>query len=768
MGVVKNNPYRYAINRVPIGPGITTALPGVDFETYSDAGYLWDPELNKWKGLPDAPQNKRGIDVISTAVYAEHPSTKVLSLAYTLPENSNDYDATRLTAPILWLPGMRPPTDLFDYIASGGLIAAYYSPFEFYIWLHKCCAVMDWPPLNYRQLRDTMAKARRAALPGKLEKAGEVLALPQQKDKLGKALLDKFSKPRQPTKKDKRRRVMPADDVPAFLQFNLYNGQDCVAEAAVGAAVPDLSADELPVWLLDQKINFRGVHIDRKALNDCLFVARAAIKKYTTELQQITGGVVKTAGECAKIRKVLADYGVHTANLDADTVKEALKRNNLPPPAKRILEIRSIIGAASVKKLFALDRHASHDSRIRDLFAYYGGHTGRWAGKGPQPQNLKASGPKVKQCGNMIGDKECGTVYWAKRNSCPVCGAPEWAASETEWSTLAVETALRDIATRDRVHIEADWGDAIDAICGCLRGLFVAAPGAELICSDFSAVEAVILAILAGEQWRIDIFNTHGLIYEKTASMITGIPFDEIVAHKTNTGIHHKARKPLGKIPELASGFGGGLGAWIKIGALNYMTEDEIRMNVKKWRAASPMIEKFWYGLEGAAHKAVRYPGQVFEFRGIKYFVDEDNRKTRRVLYCQLPSGRLISYWDPELHPDVTLYGRQVWKLTYMGWNSDYKKGPKGWIRLETYGGKLTENVVQAIARDLLANAMLLAEQAGYAIVLHVHDEIVAEVKEGTGSIEELERIMCTLPPWAMGWPIKAAGGWRGRRYRKD
>lgn len=739
--------------RIPAGPGFATILPDLDFETYSEVGYIWDGK--KWQGLT---KTQRGIAAVGASVYSEHPSTEVLSLAYDLKDG---------VGPRLWVPGCPPPADLFAHIAGGGLLEAHNSGFEFYIWLNVCQARMGWPPLPLHQLRCSMAKARAHSLPGALGKVAAVLEAPEQKDPGGEALLRKLSVPRNPTKNNRATRITPGADPEAFGRLYAYNVQDIKAEAAVSARCPDLSPEEMDLWLLDQAINVRGVYIDQQAMADCISIVNQAFERYTVELREITTGTVQTAGELAKIQGWLGANGVQMSSLDADAVEAALKRRGLPPSCQRVLEIRASLGAASVKKLFAIERRVSRDGRLRDLFAYCGAdRTGRWAGRGPQPQNLPASGPDVVRC------PACGAVYWAGLLHCRACGALRGPDCKADWGIDAVDAALVDISTRDLARVEAQWGDAVAAVSGCLRGLFAAAPGRDLLCSDFSAIEAVVLAELAGEEWRQEVFRTHGKIYEKTASDITGIPFDDIIRHKKDTGTHHECRKKYGKIPELASGYGGGLGAWKAFGADDHMDEDEIRHKVKAWRNASPMIVKFWYGLQDAAFMAVQNPGHCYSYQApatahgqppaIIYGVKDD------ILYCRLPSGRNLTYHAPRLDPDTDYYGRPSLRLTYMGWNSDYKKGPQGWMRLDTWGGKLVENVVQAVSRDLLAFAMPALERAGYPVVLHVHDEIAAEVAAGAGDVSEFEKIMSTVPAWAQGWPIKAAGGWRGKRYRKD
>jgi DNA polymerase bacteriophage-type len=734
--------------RLPSGCGFATVLPDFDFETYSEAGYVFNEDAKKWKSITKSPPH--GIGAVGAAAYAEHPSTEVLSMAY----NLKDGIGARL-----WVPGMEPPTELFDHIAAGGLLEAWNSAFEWHIWANVC-ERMGWPPLPYYQLRDAMAKSRAFSLPGALGKAAKVLEVTDQKIDDGKRLITKFCKPRNPTKKDARRRNRPEEDHEDAAKLYDYNLGDIKSESAVSAVIPDLSADELELWLLDQCINLRGVHIDGEALSNCLAIIEQANEMYTAELVALTDGTVKGAGEIAKITGWLGANGVHMASLDSDHVAEALKRDDLPPKPKRVLQIRASLGAASVKKLFAIDRRRSKDGRLRDLFAFCGAdRTGRFAGRGPQPQNLPNSGPAVRRCDPVNG---CGKHYGPHLDNCPWCQLPEQFSAPAEWCIEAVEDALLVMASRNLQWVEHYFGDAVAAISGCLRGLFSAAPGCDFLCSDYSAIEAVVLAMLAGEQWRIDVFRTHGKIYEMSAAKISGVPFDEFLRHKKETGDHHPLRKKIGKVAELASGYQGGYGAWLAFGADKHLEEAEIRESIKAWRNESPNIVKFWYGLEDAAVAAVQNPGHCYEYNGITYGVKDD------VLYCQLLSGRKLSYHQPRLHPDVTPWGKQVLKLTYMGWNSDYKKGPQGWMRLETYGGKLCENTVQATARDILTYALKNVERAGYAVALHVHDEIVSEVLEGTGSVEEFERVMATMPPWAADWPIRAAGGWRGKRYRKD
>lgn len=318
----------------------------------------------------------------------------------------------------------------------------------------------------------------------------------------------------------------------------------------------------------------------------------------------------------------------------------------------------------------------------------------------------------------------------------------------------------------------------------------------ELISSDFTAIEGVVIACLAGEQWRIDAFANDSPMYLLSASRMFGVPVDEMLAYKRETGMHHMLRQK-GKIAELAFGFGGWINSWRAFGGPG--EDDEIKSNVLAWRKASPNIEWFWggqrkgqadairqnaglpttnryvdrfdanpefFGLEGAALQAVIKPGTEFPVTrmdgspvGITYLMRGD------ALYCRVPSGGLITYHRPRVQQ-----AQPSWRgleLSFEGWNTNPKTGPMGWVRIKTYGSKCAENVVQRCARDIQMAAIRRCESNGYPVVMHTYDEIVAEVPEGTGSVEELERLMTQPLPWTAGWPIKAAGGWRGKRYRK-
>lgn len=775
------SPYDIKADTLPAGTkiwafhGWSTVYPDFDFETYSEAGYVYNPEASMFVQPPRAASGKVGLKLVGSAVYARHPSTEVMSMAYNLKDGLGAR---------LWYPGCGwEPSDLFAYVLSGGLLEAHNAIFENEIWNNVCVPKYGFPPLPTKQLRCSMAKAAAFALPSGLEKLSIAINASVKKDTEGANLMRKLSVPRKPTKANQALRYTRAANPNEFQRQDIYNINDTTAESEVSAMLPDLQPDELDLWLLDQEINLRGVHIDKESLEGCISIVEQAFARYQTELQNICGGYydekgkwvwnVSTPSEVANMRVFLAAKGVQTSSLDAEQVTALLKRDDLPPDCRRVLEIRDMLGASSVKKLFAMLHQLCPDNRVRGLFAFCGAdRTGRFAGRGAQPQNMPSSGPTLNQCDKING---CGHYFHNKLATCPWCHADAaFSESGKEWNPDAVDQALKVIRAKNLDWVEHYYGDAIAVVSGCLRGLFTAAPGKDLVSSDFSAIEAVVLAELAGEQWRIDVFKTHGKIYEMSAAKISGVPFEEIIDYKKRTGEHHPLRKKLGKVAELASGYAGWIGAWKNFGADRFMNDDEIKQAILAWRDASPMVVELWggqwrkhpkkweftpefYGLEGAVVQAIMNPGTAYTYRYISYVVQAD------VLYCQLPSGRMLYYHTPRLYQGTDQRGLSIWKITFMGQNAV----TGAWERQETYSGKLAENCCQSVARDILTYAMRNLERAGYHIVLHIHDEIVSEVDKEFGSIEEFEKIMSTMPPWAADWPIKASGGWRGLRYRK-
>lgn len=751
---------KLAYTQIPVGVGYATVLPDFDFETYSEAGFDYDEVTSKWVSIMGKGK-KGGLAAVGAAVYAQHPSTEVLSLAYDLKDGLGRR---------LWVPGMPPPADLFAHLNSGGLIEAHNCGFEYLIWRYVCYERMGWPMIDFRNMRDSMAKCRAFSLPGALDKAGSVLKLSQTKDKEGTRLLKKFSVPRQPTKKDDRLRIRPEEDFTDAMKLYAYNMQDIVAEAAISENVPDLPPTELEFWINSQACNYRGVGIRPAEVEACISILEQAYARYNAELYALTGATVAEATKVDQLMQWCASRGVPMSALDDAAVTEALDKP-IPPDVRRVLEIRQLIGSAGVKKVYAMQRQATRDDRLCNLFIYHGARTGRDTGADVQPQNLVKAGPKIKWC------PSCNKPSKASADWCTHCNTCLLDEPTKGWGWEAVDTALEVMQSGSLDEVERVFGNAVLTISGCIRGLFVAAPGKDLVCSDYSSIEAVVTAVLSGEQWRIDAFNRKEDIYLVSAGRITGRTMDEYLAYHKETGDKHPDRQKIGKPAELGLGFGGWLAAWRQFDKSDNFSDDEVKENIKAWRDSSPAIVEMWggqlrgkpwapekfelFGLEGMAIAATQNPGTMYTYRYISYGVKDD------VLYCRLPSGRFLTYHKPRLAPIVKWDQPQL-QLSYEGWNSNPKMGALGWQRIETYGGRLMENVVQAVARDIMAHADNNLERRGYPVVLRVHDEIVAEVPTGSGSVEEFESIMMELPDWAKGWPIRAAGGWIGSRYRKD
>jgi DNA polymerase len=769
--------------QIPVGLGVATVLPDMDFETYSEAGFVWVPpvelpaswkqgrggqwsvspaktQLGSWTCLPNASQRRKGLPIVGAAVYATHPTTEVLSFVYDLHDGRGAH---------WWRPGVPNPQELFDHLNRGGLVEAHRSSFEHWIWNYVCTKRYGWPWLDAQQLRCSASKARAYALPGALDELGRVLQLKHQKDPAGKALLDKFSMPRNPTATDPRTRILPETDADGHALY-AYNVRDIVAENEASTRIPDLSPSELEYWLVEQRINHRGVAIDTKALADCIRIVELALARYNDELRTITGGISVT--ETQKLTGWLAARGFFIESMKADSVEDALedlRKRGVPgtDPVHRVLVIRALTASASVKKVYAIKHQLSPWGRLHDLFNYYGARTGRESGNDAQPQSLTKHGPPVREC------SRCKHYYGARLHDvCAWCGATD-VGTTREWGIEAALDALAVIATGSLAEVERVFVEALATVAGCLRPLFVAAPGLRFISSDYSSIEGVVIAMLAGETWRQEVFRTGGQIYIESASRAFHVSVAEMLRHKEETGIHHPLRDK-GKRMELGLGFGGWIGA-LRSPQIDYPgTDDELKAAVLAWRAANLAIVEFWggqgrfyygwkpelFGLEGVAVLAVSNPGTPYRYRDITFVVRDD------VLFCTLPSGRSLCYHRPRLEPHSKPNRRGV-AITYEGWNSNPKEYALGWVRMEIYGGKFAENIVQAVARDILVHAIVNLEKASYAVVLHLHDEIVVEVSATFGSLEEVEQIMGKLPWWACGWPIFAKGGWIHVRFQK-
>lgn len=739
------------------GSGTCTVVADMDFETYSEAGYKWDPESNKWVA-PDyvSKTAKKGLSIVGARLYAQHPSTEVLVLWYDLKDGAGRK---------AWIPSMPLPQDLFDHIAAGKMIEAFNMPFEEAIWNETCVRKYGFPVLPDRVLTCAANKARAFCLPGSLEKAAQALHLDEQKDKEGARLLRKFSMPRNPTKKDPRTRIHPLSD-PDGPKLYAYGEQDIVTEFELSLKIPDVSPLEREYWLMDLDCNRAGVKLDRPAVEKAVEYLQKIYAESEEELYQLTGGKVSAATEVKNITEWLKEYhGVKAKSLDEDGVNELLGLE-LAEDARRVLEIRRDVASASVRKYFTMMAKMGDGDRVYELFIVNSARTGRDAGRGIQVQNLPNDGPDVRNCSG------CPSYFDPRKHECPACGTDASFSPIEEWDYDAMDHCIERLK---QGTLDLFFPRVIEVLAGCLRGMIIADEEHDFICSDYSSIEAVVQACLTGVQWRIDTFRQQKCIYLASASKITGTPVEEYERYKEENGKHHPDRK-LGKVAELASGFGGWIGSWLNFGASSFLsTEHEIKQKILAWRKASPEIEEAWggqirgfgykvkqelYGLEGLFIQAFLNPGKRFHWReGVSYI------RRGNTVFCELPSGRTIPYHDVVLEPSARRAG--TWTITFMGYNTNPQMGKIGWVRLDTYGGRLFENVVQAVARDIMAYAAVNLHAAGYRIRLRVHDELVALVPKGWGSVEEFERIGAMLPEWAQDWPIRMSGGWRGKRFRK-
>lgn len=637
-----------------------------------------------------------------------------------------------------------------------------------------------------RSLRETVWLATLAAASGSVQRgtrAGLVAAAESGggggcvvavlKDKDGTRLIKLLSVPRNPTKGDARLRIRPEDVPDDAMKLYAYCAQDVKAEEAIAAECPELEGEELEFYLCNEEMNARGIQVDTEGLADCIVIVEGVLAKYDAELRELTGGAVGSVNELDALKEWLNKAQLSVDSLDAENIERLLADENVFGNDRRALEIRQAAASSSVKKVYAMRNQMTRAGRLHDLFTYHGARTGRVVGRGPQPTNLPVSGPPVHKCG------ACKRWYGMAHAVCPWCEVPPPPGKELdEWCAEAAECAMMVIAHRNVEFVEHIFGHALDTVAGCLRGLLIAAPGHELIGSDYNSIEAVVAASVSGEQWRIDLFRARQPLYEMAASKISGVPLEEMLDYEARTDKHHPLRK-MGKVAELASPYGGWVPSWVSFGAGEFMTEDQIKDAVIAWRNASPAIVHMWggqtdrdgnpymHGMEGAAVSAVLEPGRLFPVArlddtdsGIGYQMRGD------ALYCRLPSGRELTYHRPRLEQQER-YGKTSWALSFEGYNTNPKVGPKGWVRIRTYGGRLFENVCQATARDILRRAIVTLERSNYPLVMQVYDEVVCEVPEGCGSLEEVERIMGGLPEWCRDWPVRASGGWRGRRFRK-
>ncbi|HUR65500.1 MAG TPA: DNA polymerase [Chitinophagaceae bacterium] len=556
-----------------------------------------------------------------------------------------------------------------------------------------CIAMHFFIELPPEQWECTMTKASMLGLPLSLDTVGKVLKLSQQKDTLGKQLIRYFCIPCKPTKTNgNRTRNLPAHSPEKWESFKGYCKQDVAVELAIIEKVEffQITQKEKQLWCLDQRINDTGILLDPTLIKNAIRMDYEHREKLATEAIKLTG--LDNPNSAAQLKSWISEeMGDSVTSLTKTAIPELLKQTNCNI-VKRVLQIRQEMSKTSVKKYESMSKVIGADNRARGLLQYYGANrTGRWAGRLVQVQNLPT---------NSLKD---------------------------------LDLARNLVMDGDSDGIELLYGNLPDTLSQLVRTAFIPSNGCRFIVADFSAIEARVIAWLAGEKWRMDVFNTHGKIYEASAAQMFKIPIQDV----TKDSPYRKK----GKIAELALGFNGGPNALIKMGALNMgLVEEELPKIVAMWRNVNKAICKYWETVGDAALEAVK-TGPVTISHGITFYMNKGS------LFIKLPSGRELVYLRPQIRD-----GKYGDMLVYEGMDQTTKQ----WKIVETYGGKLVENIVQAVARDCLAEGLLRLDRSGYKIVMHVHDEIVMDMPCGIGSAEDVNRIMTKPIEWAKGLPLRA------------
>jgi DNA polymerase len=558
--------------------------------------------------------------------------------------------------------------------------------------------------LSPEQWRCTSVHALTLGLPGNLDGVAKSMNLEVQKDAAGKNLIKYFSVPCKPTKVNGgRTRNFPEHAPEKWEQFKAYCIQDVEVERAIKKKIQKFKVSEFEnkLWALDQRINDRGVRLEPTLFKNAIECDAQYKEKLMYEAGKITG--LENPNSLAQLKDWLAENGLEAESLTKDTIPVLISQAQTET-VKRVLRMRQELGKTSVSKYQAMERGICKDNRVRGLLQFYGANrTGRWAGRLVQVQNL----PRIE-------------LY-------------------------DLDVARELLLSGDYEMLEVLFGKVPFVLSQLIRTAFIPEDDHRFIVSDFSAIEARVIAWLAGEQWRLDVFNGHGKIYEASASQMFHIPIEEITKGSPY--------RQMGKVAELALGYQGGGGALATMDKKGEIDPEDYADIIKRWRAASPNIVKFWYDVEKAAVKAVKEKKVVEMQLGLRFFYESG------VLFIQLPSGRRLAYPKPQLKRHETF---DKMALSYEG-----SKDQGGWGRIPTYGGKLVENIVQATARDCLAESLIRLDEAKYNIVFHVHDEAVIEAPVGKGSLKEVEEIMGQPIAWAKGLPLNA-DGFETYYYKKD
>ncbi len=599
--------------------------------------------------------------------------------------------------------GEQLPAEVVDAIHNENIIkSAWNAQFE-----RICLSKYFGTQLSPDAWQCTMVWAASLSLPLKLATAAQALKTAEQKDAVGERLIRYFSIPCKPTKSNGgRTRNLPEHAPDDWKLFKSYCIQDVETERDIRRRLEKfpLMPQEWDYYHMDQRINDRGILIDRELVQQAIICNMAMSEEMTKRAYALTG--LENPNSVSQLKGWLEERGIEIDSLGKKNVASLitdLDKHSADGEALDMMKLRLQMAKSSVKKYQAAERYICQDGRAHGLFQFSGANrTQRWAGRGIQLQNLP----------------------------------------QNHISTLNEARDLVKLGCFDM--IEVLYGNTPDILSQLIRTMLIPKPGCEFIVADFSAIEARVLAWLAGEQWRLEAFQRGEDIYCASASQMFGVP---VVKHGINGELRQK-----GKVAELACGYGGGAGALISMGALDMgLKEDELPDIISSWRDANPEIVKFWYAVEKAAIETVKdHTDRTVGRIGFQF--------STNTLWIVLPSGRRLAYIKPKLQPNR--FGRMA--LTFEGLGANNK-----WVRGETYSGKLTENITQATARDLLAEAMRRMEIAGLDIVGHVHDEVILEVPKRQYTVDDVCNIMNQNPRWAGGLPLSSAG-YTGNYYFKD
>lgn len=600
---------------------------------------------------------------------------------------------------------------------------AYNAAFEWFA-LSK---YLGWLPPD--QWRDTMLHALYCGYPASLDAAGKAMGLPEDKKKLatGKALIRYFCVPCKPSNANgNRTRNLPKHDPDKWKLFKEYNGQDVVTEMEIDRR---LSAFPVPAfvqkqWETDLQMNARGVAADMELVRGALVIGAIVKSRLMTEARQLSG--LDNPNSIRQLAQWLTDATDSDAEITSVTKETVATMLKQPQPAnvQRMLEIRQELGKTSTKKYDALETCIADDGRVRGLLQFYGANrTGRWAGRLVQVQNL----PRTY--------------------------------------THPLPPARQLVKDRNIDGLRMMYGSINDTLSQLIRTAFVATPGNVLIDADFSAIEARVISWLAGQEWRLEVFRTHGKIYEASASQMFHVPIEKI-----KKGNPEYALRQRGKVAELALGYQGGVSAMRRMDVghnLDDLSDDEVKGIVDRWRETNSMIRDLWNIVDSAAITVITNGGaQTIRSETTDAIItlacELDVITGTRYMTILLPSGRKLYYPSPEI--GVNRWGNP--SVSYMGQNQTTKR----WERVETYGGKLVENTVQAIARDCLAIAIENLEAQGLHVVFHIHDEVVIDTPAWADEdtmLETVTKIMTKPIPWAQALPLNA-DGWVDKFFKKD